>query len=71
MIRLGTSLVDCGGADQCAEAPTAPNEMAAIQTDGCFIGILNRSLPLTLRDLGDEIGDVALDLVRWQIVAGL
>src|SRR4051812_33010369 len=43
MTRLGTSLVDCGQADQCAETPIAPNEMAAIQTDGCFIGILNRS----------------------------
>ena len=43
MTRLGTSLVDCGGADQCAETPIAPNEMAAIQTDGRFIGVLNRS----------------------------
>ena len=40
MTRLGTSLVDCGGGDQCAETP---NEMAAIQTDGRFIGVLNRS----------------------------
>ena len=37
MTRLGTSLVDCGGADQCAETPIAPNEMAAIQTEGRFI----------------------------------
>ena len=43
MTRLGTLLVDCGGADQCAETPIAPNEMAAIQTDGRFIGVLNRS----------------------------
>ena len=43
MTRLGASLVDCGGADQCAETPIAPNEMAAIQTDSRFIGVLNRS----------------------------
>ena len=43
MTRLGASLVDCGGADQCAETPIAPNEMAAIQTDGRVIGVLNRS----------------------------
>ena len=40
MTRLGTSLVDCGGADQCAEMAMVPNEMAAIQTDGCLIGVL-------------------------------
>ena len=43
MTRLGTSLVDCGGADQCAETPIAPNEMAVIQIEGRFIGVLNRS----------------------------
>ena len=37
MTRVGTSLVDCGGADQCAETPIAPNEIAAIQIDGLFI----------------------------------
>jgi hypothetical protein len=51
MTRLGTSLVDCGGADQCAETPIAPNEMAAIQTDGRFIGVLNRAPHETTRAL--------------------
>jgi hypothetical protein len=38
MTRLVTLPVDCGEADPCAETPIAPNEMAAIQTDGRFIG---------------------------------
>jgi hypothetical protein len=51
MTRLGTSLVDCGGADQCAETPIAPNEMAAIQTDVRFIGS-----PIAPREIAELSG---------------
>ena len=43
MTRLAMSVVDCCGGDQCAETPIAPNEIAAIQTDVRFIGVLTRS----------------------------
>ena len=60
MTRLGTSLVDCGGADQCAETPIAPNEMAAIQTEGRFIWVLNRSAGNRRAGAGDApFGGVA------------
>jgi hypothetical protein len=49
MTRLGASLVDCGGADQCAETPIAPNEMAAIQTDSRFIGVPQSLRPAASR----------------------
>src|SRR4051812_11317719 len=38
MTRLGTSVVDCGGAGQSAETPIAASEMAEIRADGRFIG---------------------------------
>ena len=40
---------------------------------GCIAGRCHRiydSQHLGARDRGDETGDVALDLVRWQVVAG-
>jgi hypothetical protein len=58
MTRLGTSVVACGGAGRDAETPTAPNEMAAIQTESLFIGSsiapreIAKQAPATLRPAG-------------------
>jgi len=43
------SVVDGCGGDQCAETPIAPNEMAAIQTDVHFIGVLNAAQKIAER----------------------
>jgi hypothetical protein len=72
MTRLGTSLVVCAGADQCAETPIAPNEMAAIQTDGRFIGVLNRSAgsaeraPATLRSAASRAPHQTTGALQWE-----
>ena len=70
MTRLGTSLVDCGGADQCAETPIAPNEMATIQTDGRFIGVAPREIgeraPATLPSTASRGLHETTGALQWE-----